>query len=101
MSWQVRFEEEVRRRHPGAGMWYTRVSRQPGWVTKTAMMAALLVVVVPIIALTIAAVIIGLACLLILSLVANIWRWVTSPFAAGPKPSKDDGRRNVTIIDRH
>ncbi len=99
MSWQVRFEEEVRRRHPGAGMWYTRVSRQPSWVTKTALVAALIVVVVPIIALTIAAVIIGLLCLLVLSLVASVWRFVTSPFS-GTRASKDDGRRNVTIIDR-
>jgi len=99
MSWQVRFEEEMRRRHPGAGTWYTRVSRQPSWVTKTALVVALLVVVVPIIALTIAAVLIGLACLLILSIVASIWRFITSPFA-GPRVPKDDGRRNVTIVDR-
>lgn len=99
MSWQARFEEEVRRRHPGAGMWYARVSRQPSWVTKTALAVALIVIVVPIIALTIAAVIIGLACLLVLSLVASVWRFITGPFT-GTRPTKDDGRRNVTVIER-
>ncbi len=81
-------------------MWYTRVSQQPSWVTKTALTAALIVVVVPIIALTLAALVIGMACLLILSAVASAWRSLTRPFAAGPRPPKDDGRRNVTVIDR-
>ena len=99
MSWQVRFQEEVHRRHPGAGAWFTRLSRQPGWVTKTATIAALLVVVVPIIALTLAALLIGTACLLVLGIIASVWRFVTSPFT-GPRAPKDDGRRNVQVIER-
>jgi antibiotic biosynthesis monooxygenase (ABM) superfamily enzyme len=99
MNWHVRFEEEVRRRHPGAGMWYTRVSRQPSWVTKTALLAALLVVVVPIILLTLAAIVIGLICFTALSLIASAWRFISSPFSS-TRPPKNDGRRNVQIIDR-
>lgn len=99
MSWHVRFEEEVRRRHPGAGVWVTRISRQPGWVTKTALLAAMLVVVVPIVLLTLAAVVIGLTCLGVLGLIASAGRFVAGLFG-GAHPRKDDGRRNVQIIDR-
>ncbi len=100
MSWHVRFEEEVRRRHPGAGVWYTRVSRQPGWVTKTALVMALLVVVVPIVLLTLAAVAIGLICLLVLGLVASAGRFISGLFDGSLK-RQDDGRRNVQVVDRH
>jgi hypothetical protein len=99
MSWHIRFEEEVRRRHPGAGIWYTRISRQPGWVTRTALGVAVLVVVVPVVLLTLAAVVIGVICFTALSLAASIWRFISSPFGRTHTPS-DDGRRNVEVIDR-
>ena len=100
MNWHVRFQQEVHRRHPGAGVWYTRVSRQPGWVLKTAVGVALMVVVVPIVLLTFAAVLVGLTCLLALSLVAAIARGVSGLFTPGTARSQDDGRRNVRIINR-
>ncbi len=99
MNWHVRFEEEVHRRHPGASVWYSRVSKQPGWVTKTALLVTILIVVVPIVLLTLTAIVIGLACLLLLSLIASAWRFISSPFTSTRTP-KDDGRRNVQIIDR-
>lgn len=99
MSWHVRFEEEVRRRHPGTGVWVTRISRQPGWVTKTALLAAMLVVVVPIVLLTLAAVVIGLTCLGVLGLIASAGRFV-SRLLGWSHPRQDDGRRNVQVIDR-
>jgi len=99
MSWYIRFEEEVQRRHPGVGVWVTRISRQPGWVTKTALAAAMLVVVVPILLLTLAAVVIGLFCFTLLGLVASAGSFVTGLFDGSHKP-RDDGRRNVKVIDR-
>ncbi len=99
MSWHVRFEEEVRRRHPSAGMWYAHASKQPGWVTKTALTAALLVVVVPVVLLTLAAVVIGLICFTVLGLIASAGRFITGLFDGSHKP-RDDGRRNVQVIDR-
>lgn len=99
MSWQVRFEEEVRRRHPGAGVWYSRISRQPGWVTKTALIIATLVVVLPLLLLTLAAVVVGLACLLVLGLVARVSRLISGLFGGGIR-ARDDGRRNVRVIER-
>jgi hypothetical protein len=100
MSWHARFEQEVHRRHPGAGIWYTRVSSQPGWVIKTAMGVALLVVVVPVVLLTLAAVFVGVTCLLALSLVAAIVRGVSGLFQPATLKSQDDGRRNVRVIHR-
>jgi len=103
MSWHARFEQEVHRRHPGAGLWYTRVRSQPGWVVKTAIGVALLVVVVPIVLLTLAAVFVGLVCMLALSLVAAVVRGVSElfkPGTPGSLKSQDDGRRNVRVIDR-
>ena len=99
MSWQVRFEEAVFNRHPGAGQWYARVRRQPGWVTRTAFIIAVMVVVLPLLALTLAAVVVGLACLLVLGMVAYVGKAVTDLFNGGPR-RKRDGRRNVRVMDR-
>ena len=100
MSWHVRFEEELHRRSPGAGVWYTRVNRQPSWVTKTALAVALLVVVVPIVLLTLAAVVVGGFCLLVLSRIASGVRSVRGLFSPDTYRRRDDGRRNVRVIDR-
>ncbi len=99
MDWHVRFEEEMSRRHPGAGRLYARVRRQPGWVTRTAFIIAVLVVVVPILLLTLAAVAVGLACLLVLGLVAQIGRFFANLFRGG-LGREDDGRRNVRVVER-
>jgi hypothetical protein len=100
MNWHARFEEEVNRRHPGMGIWYTRVSRQPGWVTRTAVFLAVLVVVVPLVLLTLAAVVVGLSCLLVLGLVAKVGRYFSALFGGGGGGPRDDGRRNVRVINR-
>ncbi|MEZ6191729.1 MAG: hypothetical protein R3C45_10630 [Phycisphaerales bacterium] len=100
MSWQVRFEEEVRKRHPRAGVWVSRVSQQPGWVTKTALAITLFVVVVPIVLLTLAAVAVGLICFVILGLVARAAAFFSGLFN-GTRRKRDDGRRNVQVIDRY
>ncbi len=99
MNWHVRFEEEVHRRHPGMGVWYTRISRQPGWVTRTAVFMALLIVVVPVVVLTLAAVFVGLACLLVLGLIARVGRFITGLLGGSAKP-RNDGRRNVRVIEK-
>lgn len=81
-------------------MWVTRVGQQPGWVTKTALAITLFVVVVPIVLLTLAAVAVGLVCFVILGLVAHAAAFVTGMFN-GTRPKRDDGRRNVQVIDRY
>jgi hypothetical protein len=80
-------------------MWVTRISRQPGWVTKTALALALLVVVVPIVMLTLAAVTVGVVSLLLLGVVARAGAFISGLFG-GSLPQHDDGRRNVRVIER-
>jgi len=99
MRWSTRVEEEVHRRHPGLGVWYTRLSRQPGWVTRTAFIIAILVVVLPIVALALTAAVVGLACLLILGSIAKASRFISDSFKGGLR-TRDDGRRNVRVIER-
>lgn len=81
-------------------MWISRVSQQPGWITKTAIAVALLVVVVPIVLLTLAAVFVGAICFLILGLAARAAAFISGLFN-GSHRKRDDGRRNVQIIDRY
>ncbi len=100
MDWHARFEEAVHRRSPSAGVYYARLSRQPGWVLKTAGFVALLVVVVPVVLLTLAAVIVGLICLAVLGLIASAIRGVAGLFRPATNRRQDDGRRNVRVIER-
>lgn len=100
MNWHVRFEEEVRKRHPRAGVWVSRVGQQPGWVAKTALAVTLFVVVVPIVLLTLAAVAVGAVCFLVLGLLARAVALISGLFN-GTGRKRDDGRRNVRVIDRY
>ncbi|GAB4192357.1 MAG: hypothetical protein Kow00105_06430 [Phycisphaeraceae bacterium] len=98
MSWQVWIEEEVHRRYPGAGVWVTRISRQPSWVTRTAVLLAVLVVVIPVLLLTLAAVLVGVVALIVLGGIARLLNTVAN--LPGGNRKKDDGRRNVRVIRR-
>ena len=91
-------------RHPTISRWYARMERRPSWVAQAAFLAAVLVVVVPILLLFGAAVAIGLVVFLTLALfvwiveaVRDIWHRLTSG-ATGRWSS--DGRRNVRVIRR-
>lgn len=93
MSWHEHIRE-----HPTMGVWYERYRSRPSWVVRGALVAAVLVVVVPLVLLTLAAVIVGMLVFAALSLVASIGNL----FGGGRdvKPSGDDGRRNVRVIQR-
>ena len=101
----MRFEhyEAYARQHPRFGTWYTSVRRQPNWAIKAALAAATLVVVVPIVILTLAAVLTGMVVFSFLALVAGGLRSIRSLFdfsePSAPAP-RDDGRRNVRVIQR-
>ncbi len=64
--------------------------RQPSWVAGSALIAAVLVVVIPLLLLTLAAVLVGGVVFALLSLAARV-----TDFLRGPGRS---GRRNVTVI---
>ncbi len=98
MSWQVWFEEEIHRRYPDAGMWVTRISRQPGWVTRTAILLALLVVVVPIVLLTLTAILVSIVTFIVLGTIARFLDLIANLFSGIRR--REDGRRNVRVIRR-
>lgn len=94
-SWKVYVRE-----HPQYGTWYRRVEGRPGWVWKWAVGAALLVIVVPLILITLAAVAVGALVFLVLGAVASVLRlFSSSPRHILRPPSGNDGRENVRIID--
>ena len=89
------------RGHPQFGPWYQRVESKPGWVWKAAITATLLVIVVPLILLTLAAVLVGVLVFACLGLVAAVMKLITGGLSPrDPRtPSPHDGRQNVRVID--
>ena len=85
------------RQHPRFGGWYTRVERQPSWAVKSAVIAGVLVVVVPLVLLTLAAIAVAAAVFVVSSLIA----WVLGLFGHPLREPtvRDDGRDNVRVID--
>jgi len=88
------------REHRQFGPWVQRIDRQPGWITKAAIIAALLAFVLPLALLTLAAVMVGVVIFLTFALiatglaaVARFWAGLTGRLGA------DDGRRNVRVIE--
>lgn len=90
-NWQASFRE-----HPAFGPWYQRTASRPSWVTRSALGAAVLVVVIPLVLLTLAAVVVGLGVFFVLSAAASVANLLGGGFAR----RGGDGRRNVRVIER-
>jgi len=96
------------KQHPSIGPWYARIERQPSWVVKAATIAALLVVVLPLLMLTLAAVLVGLCVFFLLAALLTILNLVGKlisgqyhlPSKSDKTDGRDDGRRNVRVIHR-
>ncbi len=90
------------RQHPTWGPWYQRVERQPGWVTRVAVTAAVLVVVVPLTLLALAAIVVGLVLFITLGLIAQVIAMVRALLTGGSTArapqAPEQGRRNVRVI---
>jgi hypothetical protein len=89
------------RQHETLGPWYQKFERQPGWVTKAAIVAAVLVVGIPLLMLTLAAILVGLAVFTVLGLLASGVATIRGLFGGGGRPmppSGNDGRHNVRVI---
>jgi cobalamin synthase len=89
--------------HPRFGPTYTKVSRQPGWVMKLALAAAVLVVVVPIVMLVLAAVVVAAMVFMAGSVAATVLRWFSGDGAgsrgvATARTRATDGRENVRVV---
>lgn len=75
----------------------------PGWAVKAAILAAVLVVAVPLLLLTLAALIVGALVLLVLVAAAVVVRRLRrlGAWLPGRSPRwRDEGRRNVRVIER-
>jgi hypothetical protein len=90
------------RQHETLGPWYQKVERQPSWVTKAAILAAVLVIGIPLVLIALAAILVGLAVFTVLGLVASgvatIRNLFTSPGV--PREPGDAGRQNVRVLRR-
>jgi hypothetical protein len=89
------------RQHETLGPWYQKFERQPSWVTKAALISAVLIIGIPLVLLALTAILVGLAVFTVLGLVASgiatIRGLVAGQLPRGPRP---DGRRNVRVIRR-
>lgn len=82
----------------GPSRLYGYAAGQPSWVTRWALIAMVLIVVVPLTLLTLAAVLVGFVVFVTLRLVALVIASVRGVF--GRQAPADDGRENVQVIDR-
>lgn len=83
------------------------MSPPPLWAVKASMLAAVLVVAVPILLLTLAALLAGVLVFLVLAAgvvayrrLRGLGRWLGGGRPGGWRGWRDDGRRNVRVIDR-
>jgi|GEM_PF-1977822 len=79
-----------------------RTTGLPGWVLWTASVAAFLVIAIPLIALVVAAVLVGGLVFLVLGLIATVVNGISRLFGglSGRSSSSDDGRVNVRVMHR-
>jgi hypothetical protein len=82
----------------GPSRLYGYAAAQPSWVTRWALIAMVLIVVVPLALLTLAAVLVGFVVFVTLRLVAVVIASVRGAF--GQHAPEDEGRENVEVNDR-
>ena len=85
--------------HPTMGPYYSRFDSAPGWVKKCALAAAVLMVVVPLVILTVAALTVGIVVFVALAAIVTVGLIIRRMFSR-LRPPTDDGRRNVRVIHR-
>lgn len=84
------------RNHSRLGPWYTRIERQPGWVIRAALLATVLIVVVPIGLLMLAALVVGVVVFAVLGAAA----WLLGAAGRMLGGRADGGRVNVRVVHR-
>lgn len=87
--------------HPRYGKWYSTISRQPRWIVKAAIVAA----VVPIVLLTIGALVVGIVVFVVLGLITSLIGAVIrivggTSVSGGVAAPGNGGRVNVRAIRR-
>ena len=93
--WRIRLDENA-----DPGQWARYTAGQPGWVIKCTFIAAVLVVVVPLIVLAVAGMLVGLVVFVLLALFVRLVAIVQAAIDAVWPGRRAGGRRNVNVIDR-
>lgn len=86
--------------HETLGPWYQKVARQPSWVTKAAILAAVLVIGIPLVLIALAALLVALAVFTALSLLVNGLAVLRQLLTGQTLRPPSAGRRNVRVIRR-
>jgi len=79
--------------------WYTRARRYGVWPMACALVAAMLVTIIPLFLLIMAGVLVGAAVYLIVTLFVWVVTTIQDAWARIRGPRDDVGRRNVRVID--
>ncbi len=93
--WQTDF-----RQSPIFIAWNRRLNSRQGWALRTAMLVAIVVVVIPCIVLVLAAMAIGMATFIVLSIIVKVMDVISPPRHESPLGAEtpDVQRRNVRVI---
>ena len=88
------------RNHPTVGPWVLRAERHPGWVWKAALLAMVLTIVVPLLMLTVAALLVGFVAFILFGAVPAVIALLQRIFGIHrPRDaSVEQGRVNVRVI---
>jgi len=93
--WRIRLDENA-----DPGRWIRYTAGQPGWVIKWTLIAALVVIVVPLAVLALAGVVVGFVVFVLLALFVRLVAIVRAVIDGVLPSRRRDGRRNVRVIDR-
>lgn len=93
--WRIETFSSAWRNHP-LGRMAGYAQSQPSWVARTAVLVGLLVFAIPIVLLTLAAVVMGVLAFVVLGLFLRVKMALSSLF----KSRSGDGRVNVRVIRR-
>ncbi len=97
MPW-TRFDFDQRfREHPTVKLWARHVRNQPSWVWKAAIVCGLLILVVPIVVMTLTAVLAFVSAFLVFSVLYRISRAI-GEMKQGKGVPGHRGRQNVRVI---
>jgi len=100
---QDAFFQQSFRRYASFEPWRRGVGGRPAWVTRLAVVAAVLVVVVPLAMLALTGLLVGMLVFFVASLLATMMQAVGSIFGGGASPSgsgRRNVRRNVRVVER-
>ena len=85
---------------PRSGRWLRYVAAQPNWAAKWSLVAAVLVIVVPLAVLALAGLTVGIVVFVILATIMRLASIVRVAARSVWPGGSDGGRRHVRVVDR-